>query len=476
MQRRQFAQAVSACDLALAICPNSLEALRCKGAACLLGGMAKDAVPVLRRALELRPDDFDLVTNLGLALQDCGALPEAITWLRLAAQRPDIENLMNLSAALRAAWQLDEAVACCERALALDAANGPAYENLGNALCDAGRIGLSIACYERAVRLLPDELEPMLSLAHSVLLAGDLQRGWPLNEVRFRRESARQWPGLPPSLPRWDGSTPERGLLLVAEQGLGDTIQFARYGKMLREHRIRPILQCQRRLVRLMSDSGLFEAVIPAGSPPGDAVGAWYPLMSLPLAFDTALTSVPAPVPYLQAEPELLRTWRARVGQRTAFRVGIAWQGNPLSETGHLRGRSAPLREFAPLMAVPGVEFICLQKGPGLEQRDAVGFAERLAVPSPELDSGEHGFIDSAALVALVDLVITTDSALAHLAGAMGRPVWLALNFAPDWRWLLARVDSPWYPTMRIFRQERPQDWSSVFRAMSEQLYHQRAP
>jgi hypothetical protein len=200
----------------------------------------------------------------------------------------------------------------------------------------------------------------MLSLAHCVLLAGELRRGWPLNELRLNRESARGWPGLPPHIPKWDGTRLERGLMLVAEQGFGDTVQFVRYGRLLNEQGMRPVLQCHRRLVRLLSTTGFFEAVVPFGTVPS-GVRSWFPLLSLPLPFGTELSNIPATVPYIHAEPELVGLWKKRLGGPGVFRIGIAWQGNPLSETGHLRDRSVPLEAMQPLFSIPGVEFHCMQ-------------------------------------------------------------------------------------------------------------------
>lgn len=469
----RFAEAIGLCDDLLAADPTSFEALRLGASARLLAGRPSDAVPLFERALAQKPDDAELLSNFGVALQDCGAAQRAVVQLRKAAEHraecPD--TLVNLACALRQCGELEEAAAACERALTLDPRHAGAHYNRGNALCDAGRLAQAIACYERALALAPRRQDILGSLSNALLLSGDFRRGWQANEARFRRSAYRGWPGLPPTMARWDGGRPPEGaLLLVTEQGLGDAIQFMRYGRLLRQSGIRPILQCDRRTVRLFSSSDCFAAVVPFGSVPAGMAAQWYPLLSLPLLFGTEQLTIPSGVPYLHADAELIARWSAFLGRDRSLKVGIAWQGNPRTEIHHLRGRSVPLREFAPLARIPGIRLYCLQKGAGLEQLDSVPFKSDIVVPQPEIDAGPDAFMDTAALIAQMDLVITSDTAIAHLAGALGRRVWVALQHVPDWRWLLDRSDSAWYPTMRLFRQPRPGAWSAVFEAMAREL------
>jgi len=197
----------------------------------------------------------------------------------------------------------------------------------------------------------------------------------------------------------------------------------------------------------------------------------WLPLMSLPLLFGTRLESIPAEVPYLRADPQRVAGWRDQLQADASFKVGIAWQGNPQAERTGLRDRSVPLAHFAPLAAVPNVRLFSLQRFDGIEQLRTVDFASCICVPDPALDSGEDAFADTAALMMQLDLIVSSDTSIAHLAGALGRPVWVALKFAPDWRWLLGRANSPWYPSMRLFRQPAPRQWGPVFADMAERLH-----
>lgn len=474
----RLAEAIGLCDDLLAADPQSLEALRLGASARLLAGRAGEAVPLFERALKQKPGDAELLGNLGMALQDCGSIDAAVAKLReAAALRADPDTLVNLACALRHSGALEEAAAACEHALALDPRHAGAHYNRGNALCDQGEVRSAIACYEQALALAPGRQNILGSLANALLLSGDFRRGWPVYEARFGRAAYRNWPALPPAIRRWDGSRPLGGkLLVVTEQGHGDTIQFLRYGKLLRQAGIRAALQCDPRTVRLLSSSDCFDEVVPFGSIPPGPVAGWYPLLSLPLLLRTELETIPAGSAYLDTDSERRAHWSALLAGERSFRVGIAWQGNPRTEVHHLRGRSIPLREIAPLAEVPGVTLYCLQKGAGREQLEALGPGSRIVVPQPEIDAGPDAFLDTAALMMHLDLIVTSDTSVAHLAGALGRRVWVALQHVPDWRWLLDRGDSPWYPTMRLFRQPRPGAWGEVFAAMVRELSNQKTP
>jgi hypothetical protein len=249
--------------------------------------------------------------------------------------------------------------------------------------------------------------------------------------------------------------------LLYAEQGLGDTLHFVRFVPMVKQRGGRVILECQSLLLRLLSGFDGIDCLVGTGSPlPAFDVQA--PLLSLPGLFHTDLESIPTPVPYLHADHKLVDQRRHSAG--ASFRVGIAWQGNPTNPGD--RHRSIPLVHFEQFAKLSGVRFISLQKGPG-----AISAPERLEC-LPGLDESSGAFMDTAAVMMSLDLVISADTVIAHLAGALGVPVWVPLAFAPDWRWLLQRQDSPWYPSMRLFRQVRFGDWEDVFKRIAEELKH----
>jgi hypothetical protein len=273
--------------------------------------------------------------------------------------------------------------------------------------------------------------------------------------------------------PPWDGSPLDgRTILVHAEQGLGDTMQFLRYVPLVRRRGGRVILVCQPPLMRLLSRVPGIERLVAWGEPLPE-YDVQVPLMSLPGLFGTTLETVPAEVPYLDAEPALVEAWRHRLGSYAGFQVGIVWQGNPRFRFDRLR--SIPLAQFAPLARVPGVHLLSLQKGPGRDQLAALPGSFPVTDLGHQLDETTGAFLDTAAVMKNLDLVITSDTVAAHLAGALGVPVWVALHDVPDWRWLLDREDSPWYPTMRLFRQTRPGQWEEVFERIAAALHRRLA-
>ncbi|HUT37493.1 MAG TPA: FkbM family methyltransferase [Planctomycetota bacterium] len=403
----------------------------------------------------------------GVQLGASGRLNEAVACLRKALEfePKQADAHASLGDVFLAQDRAEEAAACYGRALALDPSLVMAHNNLGNARWELGLRDEAEACFDRALALDPTLAEPHVNRAIAWLLRGDFERGWPEYEWRWRMAGFTM-----PSFeqPLWDGSPLDgRTLLLHAEQGLGDTVQMARYVGILERLGGRVILVCQEPLVALLRGSLGADRVFAEGA---DLLrfDLHLPLMSVPGRLHTSLETIPGEVPYLAPHEGLVRAWRDELSGLDGLRVGIAWQGNR-SYAGD-RQRSIPLAEFAPLAAVPHVQLISLQKGPGVEQ-----LAEARA-RFPILDFGERldgragPFMDTAAILASLDLVVACDTVVAHLAGALGVPVWLALSVAPDCRWLLDREDSPWYPTARLFRQSRRGEWADVFGRMASEL------
>jgi Flp pilus assembly protein TadD len=422
----------------------------------------REAAETARLVLRARPQSAEAHQVLGHALCDSGqpegALDAYRTALRLKPVLPDIRN--NLGMALRQANRLEEA----ERELRQAPPEPEALVNLSSVQKERGAFADAEATLRQALRIAPDTPVLRYNWSLLMLLLGRTPEAWDGWEQRFR---AGAIPARPFTQPQWRGDPlGHRTLLVHTEQGLGDVIQFARYlpaigggpavGGPASGDNV--VFEAPPRLIRLLSSNPALPPMIPAGAtlPQFDTV---VPLLSLP-----ARTNLPgAQPPYLFAEPDRVAAWKSRIGQN-GFRVGINWQGH--SGRFEDKGRSIPLAMFRPL-AIPGVRLISLQKGEGEEQIAAAGFPLETL---DGLDAGPDAFLDTAAVMANLDLVITSDTSIAHLAGALGRPVWVALRWVPDWRWMLERADSPWYPTMRLFRQSSDGDWTPVFAAMAQAL------
>ncbi len=399
--------------------------------------------------------------NLGNALAALGRRDEALAAYREAVRlRPDYaEALGNLGLALTEARRPGEAAVLLRQAARLRPGLAEAHNNLGLALTALGRFAEAEAAFEQALRLRPGEAATRWNLSLALLQAGDYGRDWAEYEARWLR------PGCGPrpfAAPPWDGAPLEgRTVLLWCEQGLGDAIQFVRYAPLVRNRGGRVALECPGPLAALLRGAAGVDAVVAEGGPrPPFDVQA--PLLSLPRLLGTTLTTVPAAVPYLAPDAALVGEWRRRLEGLPGFRVGVCWQGNPYHPWDH--HRSVPLGHFAPLAGVPGVRLVALQKEFGREQAATLGGRFAVADFGEELGRPPACFLDTASLVACLDLVVTADTAVAHLAGALGRPVWVVLPASfVDWRWLRDRDDSPWYPTTRLFRQEKLGDWGPVF-------------
>ncbi len=396
-------------------------------------------------ALDLRPDDAELHFARGTALNALGQPSKAsaafATALSLQPGHPD--SWLNMG---NAAADLDDPAAAenmYRAALNLDPSLAEAHASLGYILTEQGRLPEAIAASQAAIALRPDFAEAHWNLAVASLLAGDLRRGfaeaaWRKRHPRFRAA----FPALPG--PEWDGS-PGQTVLVRAEQGAGDTIQFARYLTLIQQAGCQPVLACAPALVPLLSTVPGALVITNTGAPP--PFDAWIDQMSLPRLFGTTLDSIPSPAPYLSADSNRVPEWQLRLP--AGFRVGLALAGNPSHQAD--RKRSIPFALAETLTSLPGKVFINLQHGPSARQ-----------LGLPDLTGWLHDYADTAALIQALDLVVTADTSVAHLAGALGKPVWIMLPHAPDWRWLLNRPTSPWYPSARLFRQPVPGDWPSV--------------
>jgi hypothetical protein len=392
---------------------------------------------------------------------------------------------MNLGNALEAVDETDEAVAAYRRAIELRPDFTEAHYNLGNAtrkqghgqevahvnlgigLHDLCRLEEAQECFRRAIAVQPKFAAAHDNLGMTLLLDGQFKEGWAEYTWRTGQDVFLSGERVLDK-PFWNGSDFDgQTLLLFAGQGLGDTIQFFRYLPMVAAQGGDVILQCPAPLIKLFEASPVaadIQLVTKIGDTPFDLQA---PLHSLPHLFDSESETIPADVPYLVAEDERIGHWRDRIANN-GFRVGINWQGDPTYKAD--RNRSVPLRFFESLAKVPEVRLFSLQKVNGLEQLETLPLGMTVETLGGNFDDGEDAFIDTAAVMTILDLTVTSDTAIAHLAGALGTPVWTLLPWVPDWRWLLDRDDSPWYPTMRLFRQPAAGDWDAVIGAVGKAL------
>jgi Flp pilus assembly protein TadD len=493
------AEASQRLDAAIAGKPDFAEAFSLGGYILERGGNIAAALRFYQRALALRPDLTTAWFNLGKLLMRQGRFAEALAALNkgLAVDPNDADALNTLSAALRALWRLDDAATAAEAALRRRPNFPEAAVNLGTALLKAARPQAALAAYAKAGALRRDYADAICGQALALraldrldearakfdraaslgcreavsgrgcldLMLGDFERGWEGYEARWvDGKSIAEALGV--RYPLWRGPTsPPQRVLVINDHGLGDTIQFARYLALMAAAGAEPHFLCPAKLYRLIGP--LVGGRIFEREPPDVKFDSQIAISSLPRAFGTRLATVPAGAPYLLVEPERAARWAQRLGPH-GFRVGCVWQGNANPEADI--ARAYPIGELASLAGVAGVRLISLQRGFGeeqLHQAPAAFAIERLA---SDYDAGAHAFLDAAAVMAGLDLVVTCDTSIAHLAGALGRPVWVALKRDSEWRWLRGREDSPWYPTMRLFRQTSAGDWPSVFAAMAEAL------
>ena len=433
-------------------------------------GAFSKAEPLYRQVLELEPANADAWCFLGAACQSQGKLAEAETNHRRALQYlPDHPSAGKcLGIVIAQQGRQEEAAEIFEHLLRQDVTDPELFNNLGLVRSQQGRWDEALVHYEKALALRQDYAETHWNKALALLTLGKLEEGWREYEWRWTQANftRRNFPQ-----PMWDGSPLNgRTILLYHEQGLGDMIQFIRYAPLVKQRGGTVIVEVHPPLMKLFAGLPGIDRLVPAGSPL-PLFHVQTPLLSVPYILGTTLDNVPAEVPYLRADSTLVAHWRQQLEPIKGFKVGITWQGNP--DCPGDRQRSVPLTHFVALAQVEGVQLISLQKGAGLKQLQALAGRFPVHDFGSRLDETSGAFMDTAAVMMNLDLVISSDTSVPHLAGALGVPVWMALTLLPNCRWLLERTDCPWYPTMRLFRQKRLGDWDDVFNRIATELEKQ---
>lgn len=464
--------ALAAAKSALALRPRAASAHLQMGNALREAKRLPEARAALEEAVRLDPDKPSARNNLGVVLKELGDLPASIVQYRavLAGDPDSASARANLGNALRDSGEFAESEACYHTLLARHADNPEYWYGLGNTLKEAARFQDSIVAYRQGLAVKPDHSDLKVNLSLMLLLTGRLGEGWDMYEERFLR-AERPVPTRPYRMPRWDGGALRgRRLLLWGEQGVGDRIMFARLLPRLGAAPGQVVVETDRRLLRLMErnfpDVEWFAETTPP-RPPAAQVSAppalQAPMGALARYFTRAAADFDDGGAYLTADPALAAAWRERLGAAAGRRVGLVWAGNP--EHGNDANRSLSLAALEPLWSLPGLECISLQVGPEAAQIAACG------APLREVADGIRDFEDTAALLTCLDLVITVDTSVAHLAGALGLPVWVLLPFSPDWRWMTEfEATTPWYRSLRLYRQHVWRDWSDPLARMAKEL------
>ncbi|MDX2028188.1 MAG: tetratricopeptide repeat protein [Alphaproteobacteria bacterium] len=427
------------------------------------------AIAHYRHALRLAPDNVEILTSLGNLLRNTGQSEEAcVLYQRLAQLTPNDMNVhLNLGTIFHDRGQLPEATEQYEKVLRLQPDNTDAMINRASLLMELNRPEEARMGYEQSLSVNPQSPEARMGKSLALLMLGEYREGWELYESRFECNPMCQ--AMPFKTARWDGS-PLAGkrLLIWGEQGLGDVLQFVRYAALCKERGGTVIVMCREPLVRLLKNCPFIDEVVTAATP--SDFDYQIPMMSLPRIFGTTLDTVPQAIPYLYVSEEARAKWAPRFADAQGFKVGLVWAGNPRKNQidAHVtdRQRSLSLALMKPLLDVADCQFYNLQKGEASSEIDANGLRARLIDYMPEVGD----FMDTAVIVENLDLVISVDTSVVHLAGGLGKPVWVLSRYGGCWRWLQNRKKNPWYPTARIFGQPGPGDWESCVREIGYAL------
>lgn len=466
----RFAEAIASHEAAIARNPRFAAAYLRRAMALREFGRFEEALQDAERAVSLEPRSAMAHNARAIVLNDLGQYDAAVAGYHKALEFAPgfVEAMNNLGNALHDLGRFEDAIHRFGQALALRPGYPEAHNNRGLALQELGRFDDALADYDAAIARRPAFAEARKRRGALHLLRGDFAAGWDdydanVQAAQARLHANRQAQGIP----AWEGQSLQgKSVLLSEPNGLGDTLQYWRFVPNLVAMGARVAFHGPARMFRLLQGSP-WQVPLLAGAMPTEGFDYRCELWSVPRLLRTTLDTIPRGVPYLSAERARLARWRQLLSGE-AFNIGICWQGNPARKID--ARRSIPLAAFAPLAQVPRVRLISLQTTHGLDQLARLPDGMQVVVPDADFDAGPDAFADTAALMQGLDLIVTSDTAIAHLAGALARPVWVGLQWMPEWRWMLGRSDSPWYPTMQLFRQRSPGEWTHVFDAMRAAL------
>ena len=458
-QQKSLKEAQVLYEQALAIQPNHFDALQLLGTLSAQTKQSTKAVDFLTKALQINPNYAEAYSIRGVALQELKRLDEAIaSYDQAISINPNhADAYHNRGVALKELKRLNEAIASYDQAISINPNHAEAYSNRGIALIALNRLDEALASYDQAISIKPDYAEPYWNKSLALLLDGQFAQGWQEHEWRWKNEMLSTYKEKRYFLqPLWLGAETlkDKTILLYAEQGFGDTIQFCRYVPLVTQLGAKVILEVQRPLVKLLNNLEGVSSIIAKG----DTLPAFdyqCPLLSLPLAFKTELNTIPPVLKNITSDNEKNSKWQINLAEKLKPRVGLVWSGS----TGHGNdhNRSLTLSQLLPYLP-SNMDYVCLQK----ELRD---IDKALLAQHPEIQyfgDALEDFTDTAALCELMDVVISVDTSVAHLAGTLGKKTWVLLPYHPDWRWLLDRDDSPWYQSAKLYRQERIGDWDGM--------------
>ncbi|MDR3550139.1 MAG: tetratricopeptide repeat protein [Candidatus Babeliales bacterium] len=474
IHKQNYPQAIETLQKALAIDPQYAKAYMHLGIAYKSNKQLDKALEKFKKAIDINPQYTEALLQYARALNENSQFAQSAHYFKKALdmQKNDANTLLELANTLNMDNQTEQALQCYYQILKSLPNSTSILYNIAYTLKKLNRIHDSFPYYKETIKLEPNHSEAHFSLGLAYLAIGDFDNGWKEYEWRWKRDhnDERKF-----GKPLWDGSNIEgKTILIHAEQGLGDGFQFIRYAKMIKDLGARVIVAAHPPLVQFFGLCPYIDQVVSLfGSLP--AFDVHVPMLTLPYCFKTRLDTVPHDIPYLYADPKLVASWKEKLSHNTNFKIGICWQGNSNYSTHFLRtavaAKSVPITKFLPILTMPNVTVYNLQKITGEDQLKDLPQGTNFVCFDGDFDDKHGRFMDTAAVMKNLDLMITVDTSIAHLAGGLAIPVWCMLPEPADWRWMLKRTDTPWYPNMRLFRQPESGDWDTVINTITQELY-----